>query len=186
MEIYINKKSDELPIHRILQQLSLNEFLWSYDANGFYPSAVSDDKSVFPRTETGYAFTPDMNDEIVKKFNEGNSTQRSAILIIRFFNPKKLIVQQLPVKKRVKKIGINLMRIGFKVDTLTSVDNQENVKIGGKVIEIYQGVIYRENFKVFPLKKVTDKLFELRQKCKNENNDVMQLLVKLIMNSFIC
>ena len=43
--------------------------------------------------------------------------------------------------------------------------------------------MYRENYKVSPFKKVIDKLFELRQKCKEENNDVMQLLVKLIMNS---
>ena len=38
-------------------------------------------------------------------------------------------------------------------------------------------------FKVLPFKKVSDKFFELRQKCKDENNDVMHLLVKLIMNS---
>ena len=34
-----------------------------------------------------------------------------------------------------------------------------------------------------PFKKVIDKLFELRQKYKEENNDVMHLLVKLIMKS---
>ena len=34
-----------------------------------------------------------------------------------------------------------------------------------------------------PFKKLTDKLFELRLKYKDENIDVMQLLVKLIMNS---
>ena len=56
-------------------------------------------------------------------------------------------------------------------------------KIGGKVIQIYEGVIYRENFKVSPFRKVIDKLFAFRQKYKDENNDVMQLLVKLLMNS---
>ena len=75
------------------------------------------------------------------------------------------------------------MRNGYIVDTLTSVDIQEIVKIGGKVIQIYENGIYRENFKVSPFKKVKDKLFELRQKYKNENNDVMQLFVKLNMNS---
>ena len=75
------------------------------------------------------------------------------------------------------------MRNGYIVDTLTSVDILENVKIGDKVIEIYEGVIYRENFKVSPFKKLIDKLFELREKYKDENNDVMQLLVKLIMNT---
>ena len=34
-----------------------------------------------------------------------------------------------------------------------------------------------------PIKKVKDKLFELPKKYKDENNEVLQLLVKLIMNS---
>ena len=75
------------------------------------------------------------------------------------------------------------MRNGYIIDYLTSVDIQEIVKIGGKVIEIYEGVIYKENFKVSPFRKVIDKLFALRQKYKDENNDVMQLLVKLFMCS---
>ena len=75
------------------------------------------------------------------------------------------------------------MRNGFIIDTLTSVDIQEIVKIGGKVIEISEGVIYRKSFKVSPFRKVIDKLFALRQKYKDKNNDVMQLLVKLLMNS---
>ena len=40
-----------------------------------------------------------------------------------------------------------------------------------------------KNFKVSPFRKVIDKLFELRQKYKDEINEVMQLLVKLNMNS---
>ena len=66
---------------------------------------------------------------------------------------------------------------------MTSVDICEIVKIGGKVIEIYEGVIYRENFIVSPFRKVIDILFKLRQKYKNEGNEVMQFLVKLLMNS---
>ena len=75
------------------------------------------------------------------------------------------------------------MRNGYIIDTLTSVDIQEIVKIGGKVIEIYEGVIYRENFKVCPFRKVIENLFALRKKYKDEKNDLMQGLVKLIMNS---
>ena len=36
------------------------------------------------------------------------------------------------------------MRKGYILDALTSVDIQETVKIGRKVIEIYEGVIYCE------------------------------------------
>ena len=75
------------------------------------------------------------------------------------------------------------MRNGYIFDTLTSVDICEIVKIDGRVIEIYEGVIYRENFKTSAFRKVIEKLFALRQKYKDEHNDVMQKLVKLIMNS---
>ena len=75
------------------------------------------------------------------------------------------------------------MRNGYIIDTLTSIDICEIGKIGGKVIQIYEGVFYRENFKISPFRKVIEKLFALRQKYKDEHNDLMQVLVKLIMNS---
>ena len=43
-----------------------------------------------------------------------------------------------------------------------SIDICEIVKIGGKVIEIYEGVIYRDNLKISPFRKIIDKLFALR------------------------
>ena len=75
------------------------------------------------------------------------------------------------------------MRNEYIRQVLTSVGIQEIVKIGGKVIQIYEGVICRENFKVSPFEKIIDELFALRKKYKDEGNDVMQLLVKLIMNA---
>ena len=142
-----------------------------------------DENSIYPKIETGYSFTKDMNDELVEKFNTGNFTKGSANLKIKYYNPKNLIVQHLPVKEREKKIEINRMQNGYIIDTFTSVDVQEIGKIGGRVIEIYEGVVYRENFKVSPFRKVIDKLFALRQKYTDENNNIMQLLMKLLMNS---
>ena len=101
-----------------------------------------DKSSNYPKIERGYAFTPDMNDELVEKFNNHTSTQGSAILKIKYFNPKNLIVQHPPVKEKVNKIEINRMRNGYIIQVLTSVDIKEIVKIGGKVIQIYAGVIY--------------------------------------------
>ena len=66
---------------------------------------------------------------------------------------------------------------------MTSVGFWEIPKIGRKVIEIQKGVIYRETFKVSPFKKLIDKLFELGQKYRDENNDGIQWLVNLTMNS---
>ena len=124
-----------------------------------------------------------MNKELVEKFNTSNFTRGSAILKIKYYNPKNLIGQHLPVKEKEKKIEINRMRNGYIIDTLTSVDIQEIVKIGARVKQIYEGVIYCENFKVSPFRKIIGKLFALRRKHKDEGNDVMKLLVKILMNS---
>ena len=74
------------------------------------------------------------------------------------------------------------MHDAYIVDVLSFVDIQKTFKIGGKVIEVYEGVIYRENIKISPFREVIVTLFELGQKHKYEKNDVVQLLVKLIMN----
>ena len=37
---------------------------------------------------------------------------------------------------------------GYIIDTLTPVDVRENIKVIGKVTEIYEGVVHRENFKI--------------------------------------
>ena len=75
------------------------------------------------------------------------------------------------------------MRSGLIIDTLTSVDIEEIVIFRGEVFKIHECVLNRENFKVSPFRKLIDKLFALRQKYKDEKNDVMQLLVKQLMNS---
>ena len=182
-EKYINEKLSQLPIHQLIKRIKLIELLWDFDATSLYPSAMWDEKSIYPRIETGYSFTRDMNKYLVHRFNNQTFTQGSAILKIKNYNPKNLIVQHIPIKEKEKKIEINRMRNGYIIDTLTSVDIQEIVKLGGKVVEIYEGVIYKENFKVSPFRKVIDILFKLRQKYKDERDEVMQLLVKLLMNA---
>ena len=57
---------------------------------------------------------------------------------------------------------------GYILDTLMSVDICEIVKMGGKVIEIFECDIYRENFKILPFRKDIEKLFALRQKYKDK------------------
>ena len=176
-EKYVNEKLDLLPIHKELSKLDSNKTQMDYDATSLYPSAMWDEKSVYPKIETGFAFKPNMNDVYVEAFNNqtfNKDYDESAILTIKYYNPPDIIFQHLPIKEKVKKLEVNRMRNGYIIDTLTSVDIQEIVKIGGKVIEIYEGVIYRENFKVSPFRKVIEKLFALRQKYKDEKNDLMQ------------
>ena len=145
-----------------------------------------DENSVYLEIENGFAFKPPMNDVYKKVFNNQTSNQdgdESAILAIKYYNPPDLIFQHLPVREKVKRVEVNRIRIGYIIDTLTSVDIQEIVEIGGQVIEIYEGVIYRENFKISPFRKVIEELFALRQKYIDEKNDLMQGLVKLVMKS---
>ena len=42
-----------------------------------------DQKSIYPKIETGFAFEKHMNDELVEKFNHQTFTQGSAILKIK-------------------------------------------------------------------------------------------------------
>ena len=160
--------------------------MMNFDATSLYPSAIWDENSVYPKLETGFGFQPDMNHVHVEAFNNQTFNQdgdETAILRIKYYNPRDFIFQKLPVRERKKKTEVNRMRKGYITDNLTSVDNCEIVKIGERVVEIYEGVIYQENFKISPLRKVMEKLFALRQKYKDEHNDLMQGLVKLIMNS---
>ena len=112
-----------------------------------------DKPSVSPKVENIFAFKLFMNDVYVEAFNIQNFNQdgnECAISKIKFYNPLDLIFQSLPVKEKVKNIEVNWMRNDYVLDTSTSVDFQELVEIGGKVIEIYEGVIYREKFMISP------------------------------------
>ena len=76
------------------------------------------------------------------------------------------------------------MRNGYIIDTLTSIDIQENVKIGRELIEIYEGVIYREKFKISLFRKYDGTIGCFKtKKHKEEHYDFLQGLVKLTMNN---
>ena len=62
---------------RATRPRNLVHLLWDFDAVSLYPSAMWDENSIYPRIETGYAYTRDMNNELVEKFNTGNFNQGS-------------------------------------------------------------------------------------------------------------
>ena len=156
-----------------------------FDATSLYPSAMWDRKSVRPKMGTGVAFKLHVIKRYVEVFNVQTFNQKdneSDIIRRKYYNLFDLMFQHLPVKEKIKNIEVIRMRMGSIIDTLPSVDFQEIVKFGGKVVEIYECVTYRENFKTSPFRKVIEKLFALIQKYKDEQNDLMQRLVKKIMN----
>ena len=175
-----------LPIHKELSKLDSNKTQMHFDTTSLYPPAMWDPNRVNPKLESGFAFKPDMIDVYVEAFNNQTSKQdgeESFMLRIKYYNPPNLIFQHLPVREKCKKTEVNRMRIEYIVDRLTSVDICEIAKTDGKVIEIYEGVIYQENFKISLFRKVIEKLFVLRQEYKDKKNRLLQRLVKLVMNS---
>ena len=96
-----------LPIHKDLSKLDSNKIEIDYDASGLYPSAIWDEKSVYSKIETGFAFKPDMIDVyveafIIQTFNQDGD--ESAILKIKYYKPLNLVFQHLPVKEKFKKM----------------------------------------------------------------------------------
>ena len=51
-----------------------------------------DENSIYPRIETRYAHTKDMNCELDEKFGNQSFTQGSAISKNKYYNPRKTIV----------------------------------------------------------------------------------------------
>ena len=105
-EKYVNKKLNMLPIHKKLSKLDSNKTQMDFDATSLYPSAMWDEKSVYPKIETGFAFKPHMNDVYVEAFNNqifNEDGNESAVLTIKYHNPSDLIFQHLQLKKKLKK-----------------------------------------------------------------------------------
>ena len=58
--------------------------MWDYDCVSLYRSAMWDKASIYPKIEKGYAFTRDMNDNLVEKIINHTFTQGSATLKVKY------------------------------------------------------------------------------------------------------
>ena len=63
-----------------------------------------DESSIYPRIETGYPYTKEMNDELIEKFNTQIFNQGSAIQ--KNYNPPNLIVQHIPIEGKERKLEL--------------------------------------------------------------------------------
>ena len=83
-----------LSIHKELSKLDSNKTQKDYEGTSLYPSAMWDEKSVYTKIETGFAFKSEMNDIYVEAFNNQPFNQdgnESAILTIKYYNSPNLI-----------------------------------------------------------------------------------------------
>ena len=133
-----NKEVNKLRKHKKLQKLNLADVMRGFDATSLYPNAMLDEKYVYPKIETGFAFKPHTKKSYVDAFNIQTFNQdgnESAIIRIQYYNLLDLIFQHLPVKEKVKNTEVNCMRNAYIIDTLTSVEIQEIIKIVRKLIK---------------------------------------------------
>ncbi|ESO99914.1 hypothetical protein LOTGIDRAFT_158072 [Lottia gigantea] len=188
---YSASTKDKTEVHSRLKKIECTK-LMAFDANGLYASAMSDLDSEYPRAESGRPFLPEEEKEFVKLFNKQKFRPRTAILTVWFDYPKNMFFQPIPAKDKItftnkegkKETGNKIrFRKGFCHDVLTSVDIQEIVKAGGRIIRILDGIVYEENFKTPPYRDYILILRDLRNKYKREGNIVGSNCMKLLGNS---
>ncbi|ESP03485.1 hypothetical protein LOTGIDRAFT_171422 [Lottia gigantea] len=180
---YSASTKDKAEVHSRLKKIKCTK-LMAFDANDLYASAMLDLDSEYLRAESGRPFRQEENKEFVKLFNEQKFRPRTAILKVMFFQP-------IPAKDKIsftsrigkKEIGTKIrFKNGFCHDVLTSVDIQEIVKAGGRIIKILDGIVYEENFKTPPYRDYILILRDLRNKYKREGNIVGSNCMKLLGN----
>ena len=121
------------------------DFLMAFDGKSLYTSFRVDEDSYHLMIEIGCFFNPEKKQVFVKQFNNRTfnhfKDQASAILRVRYYNPKKLIFQHLPVEEGVILDGerykdVNGLRNCYITKMLTNVDIDEIVTMGGKKVTI--------------------------------------------------
>ncbi|ESO94743.1 hypothetical protein LOTGIDRAFT_160977 [Lottia gigantea] len=143
---YSASTKDKTEVHAKLKELNYSKMM-AFDANGLYASAMTEGE--YPKAESARAFLPEENKEFVKLFNEQKFRPRTAILKVWFEYPKNMFFQPIPAKDKItfknrigkKETGTKIrFRNGFCHDVLTSVDIQEIVRAGGRIIKILDGI----------------------------------------------
>ncbi|ESO93412.1 hypothetical protein LOTGIDRAFT_161983 [Lottia gigantea] len=145
-EYSVNPK-DKTEVHAKLKELDYSKLMAFY-ANGLYAPAMTEGE--YPKAESARPFRLEENEKFVKFFNEQKFRPRTAILKVWFKYPTNMFFQPIPAKDKItftnrigkKETGSKIrFRNGFCHDVLTSVDIQEIVKSGGKIIKILDGIV---------------------------------------------
>ena len=95
--------------------------MMDFDATRLYPSAMWDEKCVYPKVENRFAFKPQMNDVYVGAFTSqplNKNKNESAIFKTKSYSPPKLILQRLLLREKVKNTEVHRMRNVFIRDQL--------------------------------------------------------------------
>jgi hypothetical protein len=193
-ENIINKKEyDKLPdvIKQIREEINNlpqtdDDFMIPFDGTSLYPSSMWDKNSEFPDVSSARPFKCSEEKHMLQLFNEQQFRPKTAILLVKYYYPPDNFLQHLPVKETVikggKKYKVTRFRNGYAFARLNSVDIQEIVRTGGKIVRIYEGIVYEKNLSGSLFRSYIEKLFNHRKKCKEEGNSVGSDNAKLNMN----
>ena len=121
-------------------------------------------QSIHPKVANGYACTKDTKADLFISFINQFLTEGIAILTITYYQPEDLNFQHAPVKYGEGNTKVKKMRKVYITVTLISIDLQENIKIVGKIFEIYYGLLYNEKCKVSPFRSFDEQLYQKIEK----------------------
>ena len=187
---YNQCEKDKTDLHEKLKKIKCSK-LMAFDANGLYASAMCDLKSEFPKAESARVIKESEKYEFAKLFNAQKFRPRCAILSVWFEYPRNMFFQPIPAKDKIKytvggktETGDKIrFRNGFCNDVLTSVDIQEIVRSGGKILKILDGLVFEENFETPPFRDYILTLKEKRNEYKKKGDLVGSDCMKLLGNS---
>ena len=187
-EKYINNKLSKLEISKELNNLDKKDRLVSSDYVSLYPSAMVDSKSKFSKIETAKAILPESSDLLCELFNTGNwsSLNKNGFFKVLYHSSKENILQHLPINEKVynpktkKEEQINVFRNGEIIDHVTSIDLEEIVRVGGRVLKFFEGFIC-DQLEYSPFYEIINDLNNMRNKYKKDGLEILQKMCKQIM-----
>ena len=148
---------------------------------------MAHDHSTWPKIETAKAILPESSDPLCNIFNKNNwkKLNKSGSFKVKYHNPDYLILQHLAVNEDVlnenehKYEKINSFKNGDIIDYVTSVDLEEIVRIGGFVLEFYEGFIC-DNLEFNPFYNFIIDMTAKRNYYKKQGKNILQSMRKAV------
>ena len=145
--------------------------------------------SIWPAIETSKAINVDDSDLLCELFNscEWKKLNKTGFFKVKYYNLEPLILQHMAIKEDVfnetrnKCECVDRFRNGDITQHLTSVDIEETVRVGGVIIEFYEGFIC-ENLDFNPFKEHILDVTAKRNMFKEQGKTILQDMCKKISN----
>ena len=150
---------------------------------------MAHEKSTWPKIETAKAIRPEDSKHLCELFNnkEWKNLNKTRFFKVKYYNPNHLVLQHMAIKEDVfnetknKYECVNRFRNGDITQHLTSVDIEEVVRVGGFIIEFYEGFIC-DNLDFNPFKEYILDMTAKRNEYKEQVKTLLQEMCKKISN----